>query len=392
MTINYIHEAEALFEVSRSTRRDLHMHPELGFQEIRTAGIVAKELNRLGLEVTTGVAQTGVVGMIETGKPGPVVMLRFDMDALPIFEETGAVYESQNPGVMHACGHDAHVAIGLTAARLINQHREQIKGSVKLVFQPAEEGLGGAEGMIKAGVLDNPRPDLALGMHVWNDAPVGWLGITHGPVMAASEIFKVTIKGRGGHGAIPNLAIDPILAAAHLISVLQSIVSRNVNPFLTAVISVTAIHGGQAHNVIPQEVELKGTIRTFEPEIRELVLRRFTQIVENVSNGMGCQVEIDLKSLTPAVVNNKGVTKVVLATAKELWPQAAIASDYATMGSEDMAFYLKEVPGCFIFIGSANDELGLNAAHHHPRFDIDERVIPMAAGLIAATVENILGA
>jgi len=392
MTINYIHEAEALFEVSRSTRRDLHMHPELGFQEIRTAGIVAKELNRLGLEVTTGVAQTGVVGMIETGKPGPVVMLRFDMDALPIFEETGTVYESQNPGVMHACGHDAHVAIGLTAARLINQHREQIKGSVKLVFQPAEEGLGGAEGMIKAGVLDNPRPDLALGMHVWNDAPVGWLGITHGPVMAASEIFKVTIKGRGGHGAIPNLAIDPILAAAHLISVLQSIVSRNVNPFLTAVISVTAIHGGQAHNVIPQEVELKGTIRTFEPEIRELVLRRFTQIVENVSNGMGCQVEIDLKSLTPAVVNNKGVTKVVLATAKELWPQAAIASDYATMGSEDMAFYLKEVPGCFIFIGSANDELGLNAAHHHPRFDIDERVIPMAAGLIAATVENILGA
>jgi amidohydrolase len=388
--MDYQQEAEAVFDFTQGIRRDLHMYPELGFQEIRTAGVVTRELTELGIENISGIAKTGVVGIIDSGKPGPVVMLRFDMDALPITEETGAPYASKIPGVMHACGHDAHVAIGLTVARMINQHRENLRGIVKFVFQPAEEGLGGAESMIQSGVLENPRPDYALGIHVWNDAPVGWLGISPGPVMAASEIFNLKIIGRGGHGAIPSLAIDPILAASQVVSALQSIVSRNVNPFQTAVVSVTSFHGGQAHNVIPQEVELKGTIRSFDPEIRSMVIRRFHEIVEQVSLAMGCKTEVEVRSLTPAVRNHKVVTDIAIQTATNLWPRSNINTHYMTMGSEDMAFYLQEIPGSFIFIGSANEVRGLNASHHHPKFDIDEQVMPMAVALICATTEKIL--
>jgi amidohydrolase len=390
MMINFMLEAKELFDYSQMIRRDLHMHPELGFQEIRTAGVVVRELNLLGLAVSRGVAKTGVVAVLDSGKPGRTIMLRFDMDALPIIEETGASYASISPGSMHACGHDAHVAIGLTVARLLCKHREDLVGSIKFVFQPAEEGLGGAEGMIKAGVLEQPRPDCALGIHVWNDAPLGWLGISPGAIMASSEIFTVIIHGQGGHAALPNRAIDPIMAAAQIIIALQSIVARNVNPLKTAVISATSIHGGQAFNVIPQMVEIKGTIRTFEPEIRELVIERFRHIVLNVADAMGCQAEIEMRSLTPALINDEYVTEIAQTTALNFWPDVKLDTRYATMGSEDMAFYHREIPGCFIFIGSANNDLGLNASHHHPKFDIDEKVLPLAAGLVASTAFALL--
>ena len=390
MKIDFLKEAGGLFEYSQKIRRDLHMHPELGFQEVRTAEFVAHELRQMGMLVTTGIAETGVVAILESGKPGRVCMLRFDMDALPISEETGAEYTSRNPGIMHACGHDAHVAIGITVARLFSNHLNHLKGTIKFVFQPAEEGLGGAERMVKEGVLENPRPDFSLGIHVWNESPVGWFGITPGPIMAASEIFRVVIRGRGGHGALPSRAIDPIVASAQVISAIQTIVSRNVHPQKTAVISVTAIHGGQAHNVIPQEVELKGTIRTFDTDTRELVLDRFQHVVDEAARMMGCQAIIEIKSLTPAVVNNDQVTAIVLNTVNKLWSHSTIDTNYQTMGSEDMAFYLQEIPGCFLFIGSANQQLGLNAAHHHPRFDIDEKVLPMAAGLLASTAIQLL--
>ncbi len=390
MKINLLAEAENLFDYSQQLRRDFHMHPELGFKEVRTARVVARELGDLGLDVATGIADTGVVATIDSRKPGKVCMLRFDMDALPILEETDTVYVSRSPGVMHACGHDAHVAIGLTAAKLIIKYRHQFEGSIKLVFQPAEEGLGGAEKMIREGVLEHPRPDYVLGIHVWNEAPLGWLGISSGPVMAASEIFRVVVRGRGGHGALPSSTIDPILASAEIISALQSLVSRNVHPLKTAVVSVTAVNGGQAFNVIPQEVELKGTIRTFDAAVREMILTRFGQVVEGIAISMGCKAEIELHSLTPALVNDEWVTKVVFAKAKELWPEEPIEARYATMGSEDMAFYLREIPGCFIFIGSANKKLGLDAAHHHPKFDIDENVLPRAAGLITSSAFELL--
>jgi amidohydrolase len=385
-------EADALFPYTQRLRRDFHQYPEIGFQEARTAGIVARELGQMGLEVTTGVAKTGVVALMEGKQPGPVVLLRFDMDALPIQEDTGALYASQNKGVMHACGHDAHTAIGLTVARLLNEHRSEFGGIVKFVFQPAEEGLGGAEGMINAGVLQNPKPDLALALHVWNEKPVGWLGIAPGAIMAAAEIFSIRIRGVGGHGAVPHLAIDPIVASATVITALQSIVSRNVPPLGTAVVSVTTVHGGEAFNVIPQEVELSGTIRTFEPEVRKVVLQRFHQVVESVAVGLGCQVDIELHSLTPALINHPEITERVQLVASQLLPEATIETRFQTMGSEDMAFIMQEIPGCFFFVGSANEEKGFNAPHHHPRFDIDEAVLGPSVALMTYSVLNFLSA
>lgn len=385
-------EAQELFEYTQFLRRDFHRHPELGFQEFRTSGVVARELNALGLEVTAGVAKTGVVGLLEGARPGPVVMLRFDMDALPIVEESLAEYTSTYPGVMHACGHDGHTAIGLTVARLLQAHREEISGTVKLVFQPAEEGLGGAEGMIAEGVLDNPIPDVALGLHLWNDRPVGWLGVTSGPAMASSDIFQVKISGKGGHGAIPHLAVDPVLASAHIVTALQSIVSRNVSPLQTAVVSVTAIQGGEAFNVIPQSVELKGTLRTFDPAVREVAVRRFEEIIQNTAAAMGCKAEINLKKLTPALINDEHVAARVQRVAQALLPGDTLEREFSTMGAEDMAFFLEKIPGCFVFVGSANHELGLDAPHHHPRFDVDERALPRGAALLAAvTLEFLAG-
>jgi amidohydrolase len=351
---------------------------------------VAKELGDLGVEVTAGVAETGVIGLLEMEHAGPTVLLRFDMDALPIQEETGTEYASINPGVMHACGHDAHTAIGLTVARLLNERRSELGGRVKLVFQPAEEGQGGALRMVQEGVLENPHPDVALGLHVWNYMPTGWLSVTPGPVMSASEDFRVVLTGKGGHGALPHTAIDPIYAAAQVIAALQSITSRNVSPLDSAVVTVTALHAGEAFNVIPQSAELKGTIRSFTPEVRCLVLERFQQVVAGVAQALGCQASIDLREVTLAVSNDPSVTARVEQLARLLFPDAEIAQDYRTMGSEDMAYMMKDLPGCYFFLGSSDPGAGLNAPHHHPRFDIDERVLPRAAALMAAAAVDYL--
>jgi len=394
--IDYLSEAQALFDYTQTMRRDFHMHPELGYHEDRTAEIVARELASLGMEVKSGIAKTGVVALLKGAKPGPIILLRFDMDALPITEETHAAYASQNPGVMHACGHDGHIAAGLTVARMLHKHREQLAGTVKFVFQPAEEGLcgedkGGAEMMVSEGVLENPRPDIALALHVWNDKPISWLGIASGPVMAGAEQFKVRVHGKGGHGAMPHQVVDSVVAAAQIISALQSIVARNVSPLQTAVVSVTMIHGGEAFNVIPPEVELQGTIRTFELEVREKVLQRFEAIVHGVAASLGCQAEIEMKRLAPALINNSEITQRVQALAGRLLPDCSVdTAGYLTMGSEDMAFMLEQVRGCYIFIGSANKEKGLDAGHHQPRFDFDEQALPRAIALMASAATEFL--
>ncbi|MGD0612320.1 MAG: amidohydrolase [Anaerolineales bacterium] len=389
---DFLAEAQELFEYTRSLRRDFHMHPELGFHEVRTAGIVAKQLTALGLEIHTGVAETGVVAILEGKKAGPVILVRADMDALPIIEETGAEYASQNRGVMHACGHDAHTAILLTVAKMLTAHRAELSGTIKLVFQPAEEGLGGAERMIQAGVLDDPKPAVSLGLHVWNEQPLGWIGIANGPAMAGAEIFKVTLYGKGGHAAAPHLSVDPVLAAAETITALQSIVARNVSPFKPAVVSVCTVHGGEAFNVIPQSVELTGTLRTFEPEVRSVVVSRFQDIVRSTAEALGCRADIDLKQLTPATINKPEISARVQAAARRLFPEAPIETgNYITMGSEDFASFLEKVPGCFFFVGSANREKGLDAGHHHPKFDIDEGVLPRAAALMATAIIELTG-
>ena len=389
--IDYIKEAKIIFPYTQSLRRDFHKHPEIGYEEIRTAEIVATELTELGLDVRSGIAKTGVVGLLHGKKEGPVILIRADMDALPIQEETNAEYASVNDGVMHACGHDGHTAVLLSVARILKSHEDELAGTVKFVFQPAEEGLGGAERMILEGVLENPKPDISLAFHVWNDKQVGWFGIAQGPCMAGAEIFKIKIRGKGGHGAAPHLAVDPILAASQIINALQSIPSRNVPPLKSSVVSVCTIQGGNAFNVIPQEVQMAGTIRTFDPEVREKVLERFEVIVYGMAETMGCTAEIELDRLTPAVINDKDTSIRLKSIAESLFPNASIdSSNYLTMGSEDMAFLMEEVPGCYIFVGSANSEKLLDASHHHPLFDFDEQALVNATALMTASVIDLM--
>ena len=392
---DFITQAKELFPYTQSLRRDLHMHPELGFREFRTGGIVAKELEALGIEVTKGVGKTGVVGLLEGAKPGPTLLLRFDMDALPITEETGAEYASQNPGVMHACGHDGHTAIGLTVARLLYAQRDQLTGTIKFCFQPSEEGtsgeeVGGAEMMMREGVLDGPNVDMSLSLHLWNEKPIGWLGITKGPIMAGAELFNVRVVGRGGHGAIPDAAVDPIVAAANIVNALQTIVSRNASPLDTAVVSVTNIHGGTAFNVIPQEVHLGGTIRTFDKGVRQKVLERFQQIVRGVAEGMGCQVEVEIKKITPALVNDESITSKVKETAQRVLPESHLDAEYQTMTAEDMAYMQEMIPGCYFFVGSNDKARHLDYGHHHPKFDFDEDALIRGSALMAAAAVDIL--
>ena len=383
-------EAEALREQLVAWRRDFHIHPELGFQEHRSARIIADRLRELGYQVQTGVATTGVVGLLEGQERGPVVMLRFDMDALPITEENETAYVSQYPGVMHACGHDAHMAIGLGVATLVAQRRDDIVGTLKLVFQPGEEGMDGAKVMVNEGVLENPRPDVFLATHVWNEKPVGTVDVSPGPIMAAAEKWTCTVRGEGGHGALPHQTVDPIIAVAQIVTALQTVVSRNVSPLDTAVVTVGTVHGGDAFNVIPNRVELSGTIRTYDPETRRMVLRRVREVIEGVAVACGAVAELEVVPLTPAVINDAGIAEVVRAAAEAVVGPENVSSGERTMGSEDAAFFIQQVPGCYFFLGSANAERGLNAPHHNPRFDFDEDALPLGVAILMQALAHYL--
>jgi len=384
--------ARDIFPYTQELRRDFHRHPELGFQETRTAQVITRELKKLDdLELKTGIAETGISAFLEGDPSGPVILLRFDMDALPIQEENEEEYASENKGVMHACGHDGHMAIGLSAARLLHGQREQLPGSVKFIFQPAEEGLGGAQRMIQEGILEDPAPDIVLALHLWNEKPLGWFGISDGPMMAASEIFQVRIVGKGGHGANPHEAIDPILAASQIVTNMQSIVSRELSPLEPGVISVGSIHGGSAHNVIPSEVQLEGTIRTFNPQTREYVLERFEEIVSGIAESHGCWSEIKVEKLSPAVSNDPEIAGEVRSVVSRLFPDARLDETYRTMTSEDMALMMEGYKSCYLLVGSANKALGLDAKHHHPRFDFDERALIQGTAVITTAALSLLG-
>jgi amidohydrolase len=390
----YLKKAKDLFPYTQAMRRDFHMHPELGFREIRTGGIVAKELEALGIEVTKGVGKTGVVGYLEGSKPGPTILLRFDMDALPITEDTGAEYTSENPGVMHACGHDGHTAIGLTVAKILNEQKNELSGSIKFCFQPSEEGtngeeIGGALMMMRDGVLESVEKTLSL--HLWNDKPLGWIHVAEGPVMAGADLFQIKLTGKGGHGAAPETTIDPIVCAAQMITAIQSIVARNIEPLKPAVISVTTLHSGTAFNIIPQTAELGGTIRTFEPEVRKKVHERLEQVVRGTAVAMGCEVEFLIKQVTAPVINNENVAASVLESAQTVFPQTAIENNqYLTMGAEDMGWMQEKADGCYFFIGSANHEKKLNYNHHHPKFDFDEQALINGVAIMASAAADLL--
>ncbi len=388
--IDFKPEALAMQDQLVAWRRDFHRHPELGFQEARTAGIVAKHLGDLGIETQTGVGQTGVIGVLDGAKPGPVIMLRFDMDALPIHEANQTDYVSHNPGVMHACGHDAHTAIGMGVAQLLMKHRDQLSGTVKFVFQPGEEGCGGALAMIHDGALERPRPEISLGLHVWNDMPVGRAGVGAGPIMAAAGILKITVHGKGGHGAHPDQTIDAVLAGSAIVNALQTIVARNVEPRQAAVVTVGAFHAGGAFNVIADTAELTGTFRSFDDATHELLMRRIREVAEGAARAMGATAEVDVRPITSTTVNDAQAAEFVRADAMAVLGSERVEPEQFTMGAEDMSEFLKHVPGCFFFLGSRNDAKGFNAPHHNPHFDIDEDALPLGVAILAQSAARYL--
>ncbi|MCB8953402.1 MAG: amidohydrolase [Ardenticatenales bacterium] len=376
-------EATALFPELVRLRRDFHRHPEVGFQERRTAAIIARALQEYGLVVRQGVGETGVVGLLEGARPGPTVLLRFDMDALPIQEENEVDYASQNEGVMHACGHDGHMAMGLALVRLFAHRREQMAGRLKFIFQPGEEGRGGALAMIADGVLDNPRADVAFAMHLWNTLPLGRVRVIEGPCMAASSTFTLTIKGKGGHGAAPHQSIDPVLAGAHIVAGMQSIVSRSVDPLESVVVTVGQFTAGTTFNVIPDQAILKGTVRSYEHEMHHMVYRRILEMAQYMAAAFRCTAHMETIAIVPAVVNAPEPTAIVRAAAASLVGTANVVGG-RSMASEDMGLFLEEIPGCYFFVGSMNEEQGYHYPHHHPRFDFDERAMITGVATMAA--------
>lgn len=383
--------AQAMRDDLVARRRDFHRYPELAFEEVRTSGIVAQTLNDLGLEVQTGVGKTGVVGILEGEKDGPTVLIRADMDALPVQEANETDYISTIPGKMHACGHDGHTAIALGVAQLLTQHRQSLAGRVKFVFQPAEELGAGAKTMIEDGVLQNPKPDVSLGLHLWNGLPVGQFGVASGSIMAAVSDFFVTVRGKGGHGGIPQSTADPVVCAAQIILGLQSIVSRNVAPEDQAVVSCTQVHAGTANNVIPDEAKLSGTFRTFTLEVRDLVAQRIHEIAEHIAASMHCTATVTTAHYTVPVINHPDVTQRVRQVLQGFgYDDAALIDERSTVGEDVGEFMNEHVPGMFVLVGSANAAKGLDYAHHHPRFDIDEDALPLGVAVLAAATADYL--
>lgn len=364
-------------------RRDLHQHPELSWHEERTARTVAERLRAAGLAVSEGVAGTGVVGLLEGGRPGPTVAVRADMDALPL-EETGtAPYRSTTPGVMHACGHDGHTAIAVTIAEILARHRAALPGRVKFLFQPAEETVGGAQAMIAAGVLEAPRVDAVLGLHLRNYMPVGQIGVRAGPIFASADELTIIVRGRGGHGALPHEAVDPVIVAAHLITALQTIVSRETSPLESAVVTIAMIHGGTAFNIIPEQVELRGTVRAFDPALREQLIARVTALATTLGTAFNAEIEVTTRLGCPAVINDAHLADVVRAAGRQELGDAAVEETAGTTWGDDMADFLAARPGGYFFVGSGNPGLGLDRSHHNPGFDFDEDALEVGTRVLA---------
>ncbi len=388
MTLNYhefYEEALALKPETIALRRDFHRHPELAFEETRTAAAAAEMLAELGLEIRTEIGKTGVVALLEGVQEGPTVLVRCDMDALPIQEENDTDYDSETPGVMHACGHDAHVAIVLTVARMLHARRDKMAGRVVFIFQPAEEIVKGARAMIDDGMLDNPRPDVVLGLHVWSSLDTGKVAIMTGPSMAASDTWTCTVRGKGGHGASPDETRDPITASAYMIVALQTIVSRNLSPLEVGAVSVGEIHSGHLFNIIPSEAVMKGTLRSFRSKDRELIHQRLTEICEGVAAAMGCEAEVAIMTGVPSLNNDGDVAERVRQVAAAILPEESIATDIRTTGAEDMSLLMNEVPGCYFFLGAGSEDA---YPHHNPHFDIDEDALPIGVAILAGAAAS----
>jgi amidohydrolase len=361
------------------TRRDLHRHPELAFEERRTAELVAERLARLGLSPRRGVGRTGVTA--DAGGAGPKILLRADLDGLPLTEATGAPYASEVPGRMHACGHDGHVAILLALAERLVRRPD---GRFRVLFQPAEEEAAGAAACAADGVLD--QVTAALGLHLWNQLPVGKIGVNRGALMAAVDDFVIEVEGSGGHGAAPHETRDPIVGAARIVEALQTIVSREISPLDSAVVSVGTIHGGTAFNVIPAAVRLTGTARSFTEATGKALAEKIERVVAGTAAAAGVRAHLQYRRLNGATVNDRAMADVLIETASRLVGEENVETDTRTLGGEDMSVYLARVPGCFFFVGSAPE--GPRRPHHSPVFDIDERALMIGTAVFEAVARE----
>ncbi|NJE06386.1 amidohydrolase [Thermococcus sp. M36] len=382
MSIDPVFEAKKIENEIIAWRRDFHMHPELKYEEDRTSRVVEEHLREWGYSIKR--VGTGIIADI--GPSGKTIALRADMDALPVQEENDVPYKSRIPGKMHACGHDAHTAMLLGAAKIIAEHADKLNGRVRLIFQPAEEGGNGAVRMIEGGALDGV--DAVFGFHVWMDMPSGIIGIRDGPFLAGAGIFQGKIIGKGGHGASPQETVDPIPIMAETVLAFQTIASRNVPPIETGVVSVTSIHGGTAFNIIPEEVEFKGTFRFFKPDIGELIQRRMQEILDGVTRAHGAEYELSIEELTPPTVNSPEMAGFARKVAEKYGMKYGEVPP--TMGAEDFAFYLQKVPGAFLALGIRNEEKGIVYPHHHPKFDVDEGVLYLGTAMEVALAMEFL--
>ena len=367
-------------------RRELHRHPELAFQETRTAALIAERLRGWNYSPEVGAGKTGVVATLTGRSPGPCVLLRADIDALPVNEETDVPFASVVAGKMHACGHDAHTAIALTAARLWKRIDAPARGAIKWVFQPAEEIGEGAKAMIADGVLEDPRVDAAFGLHVWSLLEFGKIIVTPGPFMAAVDEFRIEIVGRGGHGAEPHTTHDPVLAAAHVVSALQQIASRRTDPNLPVVVTVASIHAGDAFNIIPDTATLEGTLRCYDDDTWERLPALVDEIVTPVASGFGCTARVRMTRRTRPTINDPEMAAFAREVAADLVGDENVLTS-RTMAGEDFSEFLAHVPGCFLFVGAGGSD---HEPHHSPRFDIDERALPLGVRLLGTLAERFL--
>lgn len=370
-----------------NSRRDLHRIPETGFNEQKTAAYVADYLKKEDLAVRTGIAQTGIVGLLNTGKPGPTLMIRADMDALSITEETGLAFGSTHDGVMHACGHDAHMAMVLGAATVLNDLKEKLKGNIKFLFQPAEEGPGGAKPMIEAGVMENPLVDYCVGCHVWPDLAEGTIGVKPGPFMAAMDFFDIKITGRGGHGAMPHLCVDALEIGTQVVNALQRIVSRHMDPLEPTVVTIGKFQAGTAFNIIPTTAEMSGTTRTLNPEIWHSWEDRLDKVIGGVCTSMGADYELDFRQGYPVTINDAFMAEVTQRCAAQVVGQDKVMEPSQTMGGEDFAYYLQKSKGCFFALGVGREG---GASVHNPHFDFNEELMLLGVEIFCRVALDLL--
>lgn len=386
-TVRSLPEIEARHGELTAWRRDLHAHPELAYEEKRTSSFVASELRRIGLDVHVGLARTGVVGTLTTGA-GPAIGLRADMDALPMQEANGFAHRSRFEGRMHACGHDGHTVMLLAAARHLAEHG-RFRGTVHFVFQPAEEAAGGAEAMIEEGLFERFPMERIFGMHNWPGLPAGSFAMRPGPIMASMDCFDARIIGKGAHGALPHHGTDPVVAAAQAIVALQSIVGRNVDPLRAAVLSVTKLRAGDAHNIIPEVVEFGGTLRAFEPAVRRLLKTRLAEILSGVTEALGARAELEYAIEVPPVINDGEATELAAGVAAALVGAEAVDAHTArVLGSEDFALMLERAAGCYVFIGNGDGEG--SCMIHNPSYDFNDDILPIGASYWVRLAEAAL--